>query len=153
MDPTQEAFEKTIDSNPLEATVHHAYADWLDESGQHDESRFRRSMANWVSGRKQLKPHERMSLPLEATAHHGELPEGVSNLPMHGRPITEFGESTRRPRGTPEHVATFSPTTKTLHWPSYRGMETAFRSSYMKNLTSKRLSRRVESLRRMRRGR
>lgn len=46
------AFEQAIDENPLEATNHVVYADWLDEQGEHDEAAFRRSMGEWVGDKR-----------------------------------------------------------------------------------------------------
>lgn len=48
MHPEQAAFEANIDRNPLDATNHLVYADWLDENGQPEEAAFRRSMGNWI---------------------------------------------------------------------------------------------------------
>ena len=44
----RQAFEDAIDKNPLDATNHGVYADWLDEHGEHEEAKFRRSLSEWI---------------------------------------------------------------------------------------------------------
>lgn len=43
----KESFEKVIDKNPLDATNHLVFADWLDENGQPEEAAFRRELGQW----------------------------------------------------------------------------------------------------------
>lgn len=43
------AFEANIDADPLDATNHLVYADWLQDHGHDDEAAFRRAMGEWVS--------------------------------------------------------------------------------------------------------
>ena len=49
------AFERAIDTNPLEASNHLVYADWLDENARTDEDRleaqFRRRLGNWIASK------------------------------------------------------------------------------------------------------
>lgn len=42
------SFERAIRENPLESTHHLVFADWLQEQGEEEEAKFRRSVGNWL---------------------------------------------------------------------------------------------------------
>lgn len=105
MHPERQAFENAIDENPLDATNHLVYADWLDEHGEPDEAAFRRAMGDWIyaGGRH---------------SYHGPDPD-----PYHDR---NRWYANNLPKGTELDV-------NTRAFPSYRTMEGHFREAFLKN--------------------
>ncbi len=123
------AFERNIDDNPLDATNHLVYADWLDENGHPDEAAFRRSMGEWTR-----TPHgqhaqgtDEYGEPVWSAIHH-RLPVGVSAHDLQ------------------EHAAGITVTDNQTDFPSYRAMEAGMRHGFMANRPA-RQSRRVYSRR------
>jgi uncharacterized protein (TIGR02996 family) len=168
------AFEKGIDNNPLEATNHLVYADWLDEHGEHDEAAFRRSMGEWVR-EGHGKPNRvipRRSEFLNKMAYwvpHHNMPSGVDvndieTWQRRNDDIQEFANKTvLRTDGSgyfpkdPAH-ATFEwyhyPTVAQFGWEKYRHMEEGLRRAFMigrKRQQSGKLSRAATAVRRLRR--
>ena len=149
MHPEQEAFEKSIDANPLDATTHLVYADWLDEHDQPDEAAFRRSMGGWMQDEFSSKiipgtpsgdrQHQRFGVPGYQWGVH------VHHMPQWMR--TSYGEQFWQPDQAPTDR-----TRPLLHdlrfwWPSYRDMETAFRRYHAKHRQAQQFSRRVRAMR------
>jgi uncharacterized protein (TIGR02996 family) len=145
------AFESKIDENPLEASTHLVYADWLDENGEPDEAAFRRSMGEWIGSRSRIKSSGKSGFFLGRThpwyAWSESLPKGVLN-----EHITRDGRELFDPVGPDYSDA--REYGRALHWPTYRGMEEGLRRAFMTNLQRQRperLSRATIAIRRLRR--
>lgn len=129
---THPAFEKAIDENPLEATTHLAYADWLDENGDPDEAAFRRSMGNWIEkqrGRIKSTGKSGFSLgrthPWSAATH--DVPDGV---PVDQIPLDNSNDPLAPPHYDAWRARKYG---WSLNWPTYRGMESGLRQAFMDN--------------------
>lgn len=152
-------FEKAIDENPLEATTHLAYADWHDENGNPDEAAFRRTMGEWVGRLHNAKVSIHDPRPV---AEDSRL--NLPNFPWRVTP-TLLPETV--PATHIEHSRTVEDTSKAPYharsygwdgvfplvyrWATYRGMEDAFRRSFMAN-RKKNLSRTASAVARVIRG-
>ena len=106
------AFEKAIDDNPLDATTHLVYADWLQENGEEDEAAFRRAMGEWVGSGPQLKN--------KSAADYGIDVWSPRRYPL-------WAEGIKVPYHYPPHL----PHLALLGWSTYRGMESAFRKVFL----------------------
>ena len=176
---THPAFEKSIDNNPLEATNHLVYADWLDEQGQHDEAAFRRSMGEWISRQPQEGkypfsreyPRSRTDQPAapkfkmnwKASSHN--LPDGINsediatynNLPSRTHWVFRSDGTGYWPRD-PAHAAfdweDYTGGVNNFHWEKYRHMEEGLRRAFMANRAAnpERQSRKFSRIVRARRG-
>lgn len=127
----QAAFESAIDANPIEATNHLAYADWLEENGQHDEAAFRRAMGKWISERSgRIRSTGKSGFSLGRThpwfAYKETLPRGVKD-----EHITRDGRELLDPVGPDSTDA--REYGRGLHWPTYRDMEAGFRRAFLAN--------------------
>lgn len=72
-------FEAKIDENPLDATVHGVYADWLDEQGTPEaaeEARFRRAMAGVARSGFFVEPEHELPVVLSGW----KLPDWAGNI-------------------------------------------------------------------------
>jgi uncharacterized protein (TIGR02996 family) len=132
------AFESAIDKEPLEASNHLVYSDWLTEHGEHDEAAFRKSMGEWVKTESahqtliQWHPYfagDDHPRPYQVTPSQ-ELPTGVEYgklNPAIGDPrhplLDETDTKGMRPFATPGY-GTY------IAWPSYRAMEGDFRKAF-----------------------
>jgi len=148
------AFEQSIDENPLESTTHHAYADWLEENGHHDEAAFRRAMGEWYQNGAELIPPPpdggdhpyRIGNPVEGT----KLPEGVTGFTYRRYHPLDEAEGLTDDNvydGSRNHVRVPGVTASPSHarwngrdnnfsWRSRRDMENSFRNSFMRNRKS-----------------
>lgn len=145
---THPAFEKAIDENPLDSTNHLVYADWHDEQGQHDEAAFRRSMGEWMR-----------TLPFSNTHLAGHSDYDIAD-PSYGDYPIKIGQRTNLPHGVPRefehtpphggpgepHVAGYYRSTDRFGFQTYRGMEEAFRRSFMNARHNHRMSRNRDTL-------
>lgn len=179
MGPEEEraAFERNIDQNPLDATNHLVYADWLDEHGEGDEAVFRRSMGEWMAdhhkngtspyvreywSRGSIRPRgsRRYVMPWRVSSEN--VPKGISiddveNWNTMPRSAWQF-----RTNGTgyfpkdPAHSSFDWEDARNNHsirlWENYRGMEEGLRRAFMKGRQAK-LARVARSLRRYLRNR
>jgi len=148
------AFEQSIDENPLDSNTHAVYADWLEENGEHDEAAFRRSMGDYVRGAGQTTSlsHNPGSVhPFRVSLQDGRerYPAGVSHeympLPLYTNQPAHQSANLDRPR---MYAVGY-------HWPTYRNMENAFRTSFMaarRNNAAEQMSRRVRARKMSRRG-
>ncbi len=123
------SFEKAIDDNPLEATNHLVYADWLQEQGEHEESEFRRAMGKWI-GDGHLTFNVESYRPVEVRRQRRSgavgndplvFPEGVDWSHV---PTGIFGDLAN------DHLPRLNSMTGTLHTKSYRDMESALRKAF-----------------------
>lgn len=136
LDPAEQAgWEAQIDANPLDALTHRAHADWLQDRGHDQEAEFRRAMGSWMSSHHYFPPYDPghdSESPWRVTPHH--FPKATNPLDMPRRTVGEplyvepeeypyYGVETDRFDGNE-----FSH--RELRWPTYRGMEEAFRRAH-----------------------
>lgn len=134
----RKSFEDAIDANPLEATTHLVYADWLQENGEPEEAAFRRAMGEWVKdgGRQSKVPDGFPTLHglRHWWAEAAKLPAGVRPSDL---PASDDFNTWNTPQ--PEHIAYSSwgphlpSRVGNFNWRSYRGMEEAFRRAFKAN--------------------
>jgi uncharacterized protein (TIGR02996 family) len=131
------AFESKIDENPLDATTHLVYADWLDDHGEGDEAAFRRSMGNWMQEHgKKLGENTRHTAimtfdpPWRINRDTIGYPEGIKHHQISYKPRAINPEN--------PHWNSY-----TYGWKKYRHMEEALRRAFMagRQTTPERLSR------------
>ncbi len=126
LDPAEQAaWEAQIDANPHNSLTHQVYADWLQDRGHNDEAAFRRSLGDWFhiyTPDTPGNPHYPQEEYLPWRVPVGHYPNGVSTeyLPPHHN-------GGLRP-DAPPHEARFVAGRYT--WPTYRGMEQAFRHAF-----------------------
>lgn len=146
------AFEANIDANPLDATNHLVFADWLQEQGHDDEAAFRRSMGEWIHKNPGLgsKSHPYNSQNWWVGGKMG-YPEGVTLQSMDFPRQTGYPDSPQIDRDAPDDLPAAhrnrdhgdDPSSYGhIAYRSYRGTETAFRRAFMTNRPA-RLSRRA----------
>ncbi len=133
-DPVQQerqSFEDAIDQNPLNATTHGVYADWLDDHGEHDEAGFRRAMGEWIGSKKNesLEP-EGPSFHVHPSYGNGDTHSiYLRSLPEWARGMNGVSENQHR-----EHIVDptipYAPNGFWFHWAGYRPMEEALRRSF-----------------------
>lgn len=119
------SFEKSIDDNPLDATTHLVYADWLQDHGENDEADFRRAMGEWMNTGGPWKRGNDYVHPWSLRS--GVYPQGV--WPEHIQTVMGDSEPT-----APSHVSRFYSGTR--NWKTYRGMEEGLRRAFMANRKS-----------------
>lgn len=151
------AFEANIDANPLDATNHLVYADWLDEHNEPDEAAFRRTIGEWM---KKFTPRKRAQI---TTSYGGDIKDWVVGKKLgypKGAEINEdeaFGDFKNGrgndPRNNPKYhkPAGFNYSSGahySFRWGNYRDMERALRTAFTENrrrqpeqLTRRRLAR------------
>lgn len=132
----EQQFIDAINANPIEATTHHAYADWLSENGRDDEAAFRRSMGNWFQsdswgdqdkGLMAQRPntyeprHEPSLQPWRV--HEDHFPEGAKPHPEN------------MPGGS------YWPETRRFGFDTYQNMEDYLHGLFMENLRRERQKR------------
>ncbi len=132
------AFESNIDKEPLEASNHLVYSDWLTEHGEHEEAAFQKSLGEW-KGTKPKTLHEWHPYfsgdghprPYHA-AHWMPFPDGVSYDKLEhvtGQPRNpDSGNGLNSDDGVrPQQVPGQG---DYISWRTYRGMESAFRRAF-----------------------
>ena len=138
------AFERNIDENPLDATNHLVYADWLDEHGEPDEAAFRRAMGQWVGNTPGVgvRPNTFNQHDWWAGGKLG-YPEGVAleRMPFPRQPgYPQSPHISAYPEPRPAHYPAAHANRDLGDDPShyghigfrnYRGMEEAFRRAFM----------------------
>jgi uncharacterized protein (TIGR02996 family) len=148
--PEQAAFEAAIDQNPLEATHHLAYADWLDENGHEDEAAFRRAMGKLVDKvniNPQLDPKPRrnetstLRVKLPWVAHHEAIPDEMRPGDESRWKVRTGGEDRDSFFNTSgKGYLPLDPTSwafdylhgkPAMRWGTYRNMESAFRTAFL----------------------
>lgn len=151
------AFERNIDENPLDATNHLVYADWLDENGHPDEAAFRRAMGEWVGrGPTEIdyfKPPSDEPKSFHAGEPSEDTPEGpggFTHMIRYPKDLPSWADgvqrTTRHPVVTGQPHIALQPNQYWLHWRGYRNMEEGLRRAFMAN-RSARQSRRTYSRR------
>ena len=116
------AFEKNSDANPKDATNQLVFADWLDEHGEPAEADFRRKMGEWLRD----APNDYELFDYGDFRHRvviGKTPFPREYLPPHKQWHRDDDFHT-----APAHVPRIIAGRYT--WPSYRGMELAFRQAH-----------------------
>lgn len=149
MNPSHEraAFEANIDKNPLDASNHLVYADWLDENNEPNEAAFRRAMGEWV----RLGPDDYRGMDSKvpvrgayrdyqrpAQENVGRREGGVS---IHHESIPDWalpGLSSDTAAGDPNIAHRIS---TRFYWPTYRHMEEGLRRAFMKGRSATKMSR------------
>ncbi len=122
-------FEQAIDENPLEATNHGVYADWLDENGEPDEAEFRRALGEWYRDGYQ---HDNYRPKGEWSWQGGYDPNQRKHLTW-----PKGVDFDLIPRGYPEHATTWG-TPHRLRWHSRERMEEGLRQAFHENLRRQR---------------
>lgn len=140
------AFERAIDENPLESTNHTVYADWLDENGEPDEAAFRRSMGKWMTehgARRELaatrkEVWDRWLLNNKWAIEPLDTPKGVyeHQLPRSSTELSPSDPSVATRSSPIQTDRRKRPYNWGHTWRTYRGMESAFRKSFMANRKS-----------------
>lgn len=115
------AFERNIDENPLDATNHLVYADWLQDRGEDREAVFRRKMGELVTNQNVHQPDQKY---LQWRLTHDDLNRGGFAREFLPPPFTRGGVLPDEPDHIPRFVA------MRYTWPTYRGMETALRQAH-----------------------
>lgn len=131
----QESFDQVIDQNPLDATNHLVYADWLDENGQPDEAAFRRAMGNWLTEHNPKSGYGHM--PWIAHWYRGGLPVGVNAKDVS---VAKFQDlQLKGDDWYPNDTAMAMDWTGTHGgWHTYRDMEEGLRRAFMTKLQRQR---------------
>lgn len=115
------AFEVGIDANPLDATNHTVYADWLQEHGEQEEADFRRKMGHLVTHSEVHQPDQKY---LQWRLTHEDLNGAGFAREFMPPPFTRGGVLPDEPDHIPRFVA------MRYTWPTYRGMEQALRQAH-----------------------
>jgi uncharacterized protein (TIGR02996 family) len=107
LEQERQAFEKAIDSDPLETTNHLVYADWLQENGEEEEAAFRRAMGNWIG-----------------EGHHEHKP-GTGWFLHNSKPLPSGKKA-----GTYHRQARYYAGSGNNRWDTYRQMESDLRKAF-----------------------